>query len=227
MAECERFEGDAALLAGAEVGTVRLGTISSVATYLLPPALVSYRKKHPAVSCDLALGSYGEIEQWLEEGRIDLGTVRMPASAGLESVLLASDEYVAVLPADHRLAHRKKFPVAAFADEPFIALVREGFSEVEQILAAGHVDIAPAFTIWDDYAIMAMVEAGLGLSILPLVMAQRSTWRIATVPLDVPAHRDICIAWKRRRNLPAAALAFLAELAGEDVAQKAKQGASA
>ena len=66
-----------------------------------------------------------------------------------------------------------------------------------------------AFTTWDDYAVMSMVESGLGVSILPELILRRAPYRISAVPIDVPAYCDICLVMRNRTKIPLAAKRFL------------------
>lgn len=61
----------------------------------------------------------------------------------------------------------------------------------------------------DDYAIMSMVESGLGISILPQLILQRCPYRIVQKELDVPAYREICFAFRSQDSLSLAARRFL------------------
>lgn len=209
VAECDRFDDEAAAIAGAEVGTVRVGTIASVATHILPRVLQKLRRSHPGITCELLMGDYAEIESWIAEGRVDLGTVRRPASGDFESVALLDDEHVAVVPKGHPLAGETTFPIAAFTEEPFVALERGEVSEVASLFERNGMRVVPAYTVWDDYAVMAMVEAGLGIAILPSIMTLSPPYDVAVLPLDVPARRVIEAAWCKSRSLTAAATAFL------------------
>lgn len=65
------------------------------------------------------------------------------------------------------------------------------------------------FTTWDDYAIMSMVESGLGISILPQLILQRVPYRIVTKELDVPAFRKIGLALRSKKNSSLAVKRFL------------------
>ena len=55
------------------------------------------------------------------------------------------------------------------------------------------------YTTWDDYAIMSMVESGLGISILPELILRRIPYKIVKVKLGVPAYRDIAFALRSRK----------------------------
>lgn len=65
------------------------------------------------------------------------------------------------------------------------------------------------FTTWDDYAIMSMVESGLGISILPQLILKRVPYRILVKELDIPAYRKIGLALKDKRNASLAVKRFL------------------
>ena len=209
VAACDGFDDEAASIRGIESGTVRIGTVSSVATHILPATMAAFRETHPQVDFELLLGDYEEIDSWLAEGRIDLGALRAPAPRWLKSRLLVHDRLVAIVPGSHPLAQATKIPLEKFAEEPFLALERGEISEVASLFEAAGIIMQPAFSTWDDYAIMAMVEAGMGLAILPELITRRNAYDIAIVPLDVPANRDIDIAWRSTSALPAAARTFL------------------
>ena len=215
VAECDRFDDEASAIAGAEVGTVRVGTIASIATHILPRALQKLHQSRPGITCELLMGDYAEIESWIAEGRVDVGTVRMPASDDFDSVELLEDEHVAIVPKEHPLAGGAAFPLAAFAEEPFLALERGEVSEVASLFERNGMKVVPAYTVWDDFAVMAMVEAGLGIGILPSIMTLNPPYDVAVLPLDVPSRRGIEAAWHKNRSLTSAAKAFLDVLQGD------------
>ena len=66
-----------------------------------------------------------------------------------------------------------------------------------------------ALKTWEDYAIMAMVESGLGISILPELILRRIPYRIVTKELEVPAFRNIGIAMREQKSLSLAVKRFL------------------
>lgn len=50
------------------------------------------------------------------------------------------------------------------------------------------------FTTWEDFAIMAMTERGLGVWILPDLILRRIPYRIEIRPLAIPYYRPIGLA---------------------------------
>lgn len=65
------------------------------------------------------------------------------------------------------------------------------------------------YTILNDYAIMTMVEAGLGVSILSELMLQRTNFEIVCLPVDPPVYRSLAIGYKDKDSLPIASKYFI------------------
>lgn len=65
------------------------------------------------------------------------------------------------------------------------------------------------FTARDDYAIISMVESGLGISILPELVLHRTPYKIVKKELDIPAYRKLGIVLKYIRHASPAAKCFL------------------
>jgi DNA-binding transcriptional LysR family regulator len=195
---------------GLEGGRVCVGVFSSVATFWLPDIMADFQKKYPRIDIELFMGDYEEIEAGVRQGRADFGIVGLPAGQNLESELLTRDEYVAVLPEGHSLCGKEKIAPSDFNDQPFLLLEHGGKTEVSQILSNYGIRPDIRLTTWEDYAIMAMVEKGLGTAILPKLILGRCPYRIAVRPLDPPYYRDIGLVFRDRAALSPAA----AKLAG-------------
>ena len=112
-------------------GKICIGTFSSVATHVLPPVIARFRADHPDVDYELLMGDYSEIEQWVAEGRCDLGFIpREPRENGMTSRSLVRDELMAVVPADSLLAAAETISLAELANEQFILLERGTDDEI-------------------------------------------------------------------------------------------------
>lgn len=207
--EYEKLQMEVDNLKGLQSGLIRIGTFSSVATYWLPNIIREFQKDYPAVDYELLLGDYTEIERWISEGRVDCGFLRLPTRPEFEKIFLERDRLLAVIPEGHPLAKREKFPVAALCDEPFMLLEKGAKAEISAIFERNHLTPRVHFTTWDDYAIMSMVESGLGISILPELILKRVPWHIVAKELDVPAYRQIGLALRSRKTASLAVRRFL------------------
>lgn len=203
-------------LHGVQSGLIRIGTFSSVATHWLPNIIKAFQKDHPNIDYELLLGDYAEIEEWIAEGRVDCGFVRLPARPAFETIPLAREDLLAVLPEGHPLAESERVPASALCSEPFILLERGARTDVTEIFEREGLSPRVRFTTWDDYAIMSMVESGLGISILPELILRRIPYRIVAKKLAVPAYREIGLALRERESASLAVKKFIEYLPFRD-----------
>lgn len=194
---------------GVQTGTIRIGTFAGVAINWLPDVLADFQQDYPAIEYEMLLGDYDEVETWLEEGRVDCGFLSLPAHRRFEVMSLRKDEYVVVLPQRHPLTEQTEIPIEALEGEPFILLERGGRTEVTKLLEQSGVRPKIRFTTWEDYAIMAMVEKGLGIGILPRLILERIPYQVEIRSLQEPYYREIGIAVKDRKMLSPATERFL------------------
>jgi len=192
-----------------QAGIIRIGTFSSVATHWLPDMIKAFKENYPNIDFELLLGDYTEIERWILEGRVDFGFLRLPTKVKLETIYIEQDRLMVVLPEDHPLAECDKFPISELANSPFMLLEKGAKAEISEIFDEHHVFPQIHFITWDDYAIMSMVESGLGISILPELILQRIPYKIITKELEVPAFRTIGIAMKEQKSLSLSSKRFV------------------
>nr|WP_321402350.1 LysR family transcriptional regulator [uncultured Desulfobacter sp.] len=196
-------------LHGMKGGLIRIGTFSSVATHWLPNMIKLFQKDYPKIHFELLLGDYTEIENWILEGRVDFGFLRLPAKANIETIFLENDRLLVTLPQDHPFSNCEKFPIHELMNSPFMLLEKGANSDMIEIFEQHHISPQVQFTTWDDYAIMSMVENGLGISILPELILQRIPYQVVAKELEVPAFRKIGIAMRDQTTVPLAVKRFL------------------
>jgi len=190
----EQLEQTAAELRGLSAGTVRLGTFTSVAVHWLPGMMQEFQGMYPRVEFKLFNGDYHDVDRWLSDGSIDLGFVALPTEVKCECIPLKEDRLLAVLPPDHPLAGQSVCPVKDVAKEPFISLLESSDNDSRRALDAAGVRPNIRFTTKDDYAIIAMVSQGLGVSIMPELLLQGNRDRVAVRSIDPPTSRMLALA---------------------------------
>ena len=195
-------------LNGLESGLIRIGTFSSVATHWLPNIIKEFQKDYPNIDYELLLGDYTEIEEWIHTGRVDCGFLRLPTHTEFETIFLEEDKLMAIIPENHPLKDCDKFPVTALCDEPFMLLEKGAKAEISEIFERNNLTPNVKFTTWDDYAVMSMVESGLGIAILPELILKRVPYKILAKELDVPAHRTIGLALRDKKTASLAVKRF-------------------
>ena len=203
------LEGQICRMRGLETGVVRIGTFSSVAINWLPNVFSKLQKDYPGIGYEMLLGDYNEVERWIDGGRVDCGFLRLPTAYDFDTIPLMRDEYKVVLPVGHPLTKKETIPVNDLNDQPFLLLEHGGKTEVSDLLSAYRVTPDVRFTTWEDFAIMAMVEKGMGIGILPDLILKRVPYRIEVRSLAEPYYRSIGLAMKNREHLTPAVQKFV------------------
>lgn len=193
---------------GLETGVIRIGTLSSVSCHWLPPLIAAFQKQYPKVEFILHQGDNNSIPEWVRTGEADFGFVNMSVFDG-KATFLKEGEYRAILPQTHPLAAQDAITLKQLAHEPFLVIEEGSLScPLEAFRKAG---LAPhvRLRVHDDYSILSMVEHGLGVSILPELVLQKTNYQIAIRPLKPAVTRKLGFIAKNRNELPLASKHFI------------------
>lgn len=194
---------------GLETGIIRVGTITSVTCHWMPALIKGFQKIYPNVQFLFHDGDYTSIQEWIKTGLVDFGFVTPAAVTGLNTIKVKDGEMLAVLPKNHPLAHNTNVPLSSLTEEPFILLEEGHYNEPLEAFHAAGLEPNIKYTIHDDFAIMTMVEAGLGVGILAELMLRRTNYDIVCLPVDPPVYRELAIAFKDKDSLPIASKYFI------------------
>ena len=174
-------EHDAALsevaeLTGAERGRLRVGSASAmVAADPLPQIFKELRERHPGAELSLSSGTSEALVGQLLAGELDAAFVSLPVEArGVETEVLSRDELVAIASPRHPLAKQRVVTAAALAGEKLILGERGGNTRrlIDEFFAAAGVRPAIAMELSRLAAIKRMVEAGMGVGVVPMGSAR-------------------------------------------------------
>lgn len=205
----DELEGQILRMQGLETCTVHIGTFSSVAINWLPNIFSKLRRDYPGIGYEMLLGDYDEVERWIADGRVDCGFLRLPTEGKFDTIPLTQDEYKVILPVGHPLAEKETIGINDLNNQPFLLLEHGGKTEVTELLNACHVTPDIRFTTWEDFAIMAMAEKGLGIGILPDLILRRVPYRIEIRSLAEPYYRSVGLAMKDSDHLTPAVRKFI------------------
>lgn len=195
LRSAEKLRQTAASIRGLDTGTVRVGSFTSVAVHWLPPVLKSFQADYPGVDIKLFNGDYHDVELWLQDGSIDIGFVNLPCALDCEYIPLMEDRLLAILPRGSRFENYPRFPLTECETEPFISLLQSSDHDARRALEAAGVKPNVRYYTKDDYAIIAMVEQGLGMSIMPELLLKGRHDNIQVLPLVPEAKRIIGMAF--------------------------------
>lgn len=194
---------------GLETGVIRVGTISSITCHWMPQLIKGFQELYPNVQFLFHQGDYSSIQEWIKQGAVDFGFITPPAVSDLKTITIKDGEMLAVLPKHHPLASRRSIRLEDIADEPYILMEEGHYSEPYNAFRAAGLEPDIKYTIHDDYAIMTMVEAGLGVSILAELILRRTNYDIVCLPIEPPIYRTLAIGYKDKSSLPIASKYFI------------------
>lgn len=194
---------------GLRAGLIRIGTFNSVSAQWLPGIIRFFHADYPAIRFELLHGTNEQIEEWIRSGRVDIGFIKYPPDTEMDSEFLYRDPIVSIFAAEDPHAGLSSFSLCQLPELPYIALNEGVDDEITAVLEANGIQPDTRFIESDDHAVVAMVEQGLGTSLMSMMMIQGFSRRIAAIPLEPPAWRDLGIGFRDRKSLSGAAAAFL------------------
>ena len=184
---------------------LRIGCFASIARARLPELLRKFRKQHPEIKVDVLVQG-NELAAALEEDRIQLAIVDELCGRGFQWTPLTDAPLVAVTPPDFRWPE-DTISLARLLQEPFLSSPEQ---YVEQYLPADTPRLE--VTASDDGAILSMVAAGLGVSVLSVFSLAGYEKQVKVIPLDQPLSRRLGVAVKAMPAVNSPARLFLSFL---------------
>ena len=192
-------------------GLIRIGIFTSLSCQWLPPHLKDFREKYPNIGFELLQGDVVQICEWLRSGMVDVGFMTKPEGDEFVFRELLKDRMEIVLPASHRLAGRS-VSLEDLREETFV-LLESGYSQI-----VSDADIRPKrqYTVKDDYTVMSMVESGLGVTLLPELVLQRTPYELYGCPIEPAYYRQLGVAWMKKEQGSIAVSKFVHHLLGDE-----------
>lgn len=198
-------------------GQIRIASLPSVATSLLPKTIADFQAKRPGVRIELWEDIAGPVHQAVEENNADIGLVTPSLThEHLAYRHLVKDELVLVCRRDDPLAQADSHDWRVFLDRPFIGMSTQ--SDLHGLLENAFVQVGePIQSLYNckqPATVCALIEESLGISALPRLTLMRSlspnlTWR----PLRNPVlARSIGIVTLAGRSVSPATLQFIREI---------------
>jgi DNA-binding transcriptional LysR family regulator len=232
LSRLECAEEELAELAGLRGGRLRLACFQSAGATLVPRAVAAFHDRHPKVELSMVEAEPVEAQERMRAGEIDMALVYdfepVPGSLrdDLELTHLIDDRYDAVIAADHRLAKRRKFRLADLSQEPWITSTeRCGCRQItNRVCQDAGFEPKIAFEADETMAAMALVAAGVGVTIFPrLALSPLHPGVVArSLGADAPVRR-IWVAQQREGYRSAASEAMLQIMV--DVAEEFREEA--
>ena len=194
----------AAAIRGVVCGSITVGSAYRQFYRQLATIIAAFGEEHPGVTVNLVEANSSLLLEGLEHRALDFAIMSRREGDHRWTPLLR-DPMVAVLPADHPRAGRKTFPIEGFAEGPFIEVYPGEDCDNARTLASCGVRPRPRYTVRDTHAAFALVEAGLGVTLMNDIYARDTHAAIAFMPLAPRTDIEIGVATPATALSPALA----------------------
>jgi DNA-binding transcriptional LysR family regulator len=216
LGEMESAREDAKALSGLTLGRVSLGCMPTTGAHLLPPILTAFRKAHPKIQVQLKEESSPDLARDLEQGEIELAIMdEAGLRPGLDHQKILKEELLLALPTRHPLAGKRSLTLQQVAQEPFILMKHgHGFRQITlDLYRKAGLEPKVVFESGGIETVQALVAAGLGISLVPRMVAAHVG--VAYAGLSQPkAERTLSLAWRKKAPFSPAAEALKRVISG-------------
>jgi LysR family hydrogen peroxide-inducible transcriptional activator len=207
LAEAKRVEDIAGEGKDELAGPLRLGAIYTVGPYLLPNLVPNLRDHAPRMPLVIEENFTAVLLEQLRDNELDVAIVALPVDLhGLSAWPLYDEEFVVVLPRQHRWAQESALPAKKLAEEHLL-LLGPGHCFRDQVIAVcpkcvdAEGDGPRPHTGSSLETIRYMVDSGLGVTVLPRGSIDNrppEPHPLPAVPFTAPAPtRRIGLVWRR------------------------------
>jgi len=213
-----------------QVGTLRIGFISTAAAVIMPPLVKQFRDAYPHVEIDLRnVLTTDQLEQ-LQERKLDVGFLRvpLPVPEQIKTRVVHREPFVLLLPANHPLAKKQNIQLKDCDGEDFVMYTRRmapGFHD--QIMSICHRNgLTPHVTqeAAEMYTLISLVAAGMGIAIAPASIALHHSENVVVREItEDPSRSEIAIAWNRAASSATTQLFLDMVFKGAAAAKSAKK----
>jgi DNA-binding transcriptional LysR family regulator len=213
LASVDRAAEHARAIARGSQGTLSIGFVgSAMFSPTLPDMLREFRAGHPGV--DLVLRELPTSAQLgaLVAGELDVGVIRGPVeleelNGQVELMTIQRERLVAAVPADHRLATRRRVRAEELRGESFVILARREAPGLYAGLAAAMREAGglpdDVLEVAEMQTIISLVAGGFGVSLVPASVGQVDRSGVVFRPFAGPTPTiELAVAWRRGPGTP-------------------------
>ena len=205
---------DLRALASGEQGELRVGTLPSVGTKILPRLLGTFRTGWPGIEIVLRESrDCAELIHGVETGDIDVTFIDIgPYETGsLEVRPVLDDPMVFLAPAGAPEAEQRTVSIADIAHLPMIGTRNVGCRQIiEDAFRQAPVSPTYLFRSDDNPTIQGLIGSGMAYAVLPLLTVDENDPNVAIIPIrPKPPPRRLGIAWHPDRRPPLTLLPFV------------------
>ncbi len=194
----EALQQSVARLNGLEKGKVTLGLFNSVCAYLLPDILKSFKAGYPQIEVEVFQGTYDDVKEWLRNGTVDIGFLSDRSAEEFALTEIMRDQLLCVVPQGWSVPKGGVVTIEDMREQNFVVQGDATDADVRYFLKKYKIETLRRCHVIDDMSNLAMVEAGVGIAILPKLVVKNCTAKVDIYPIEPAEYRTIGIAVPRQ-----------------------------
>ena len=205
--------------AGYGRGRMKLGCLYALTTELVPRMIMGLKRRRPEMEIDLSMNSSRELLAQLNEGQLDAILVSLPGKkvelAGLETLPLFEDTFYLAVPLSSSVPLAEPVELADLKEEKFVTM-NDGFATAQcfsDAFAEAGFEPVVVTRLNDIFSLMNMVQAGVGLSLVPRRIGKvfDSSVRLVGLAEKYRKKQTVALVFPKSRERDPDILALVAE----------------
>lgn len=193
----EALKQSVARLNGLEKGKVKVAAFNSVCTCLLPGILKSFKAQYPQIEVEVYQGTYDDMKDWLRNGQTDIAFLSFGCREEFALTELFAEPLRCITPKGWPAPPDGIMTPEPMNGQDFVVQGDATDAEMRQYLKKHKISTERRCHVLDDLSNLAMVEAGMGISIMPEMLLKTCTSEVDIYPLSPAENRVVGITSQR------------------------------
>lgn len=193
----EALKQSVARLNGLEKGKVKVAAFNSVCTCLLPGILKSFKAQYPQIEVEVYQGTYDDMKDWLRNGQTDIAFLSFGCREEFALTELFAEPLRCITPKGWPAPPDGIMTPELMNGQDFVVQGDATDAEMRQYLKKHKISTEHRCHVLDDLSNLAMVEAGMGISIMPEMLLKTCTSEVDIYPLSPAENRVVGITSQR------------------------------
>lgn len=168
----EKLSQEIAEIRGMYKGTIRIGSYTSTSIHWLPQVVEYFKNNYPEVELRIQECGQDDMVRDLKERKIDLALMSRPEKTAIEFIPIMEDPIVVVYSSAYDLSSYDCVPVEKLRDHMLLMTDETYDRDVRRVFEQAGFEPKVKYTFKDDFAVLSMVQRGVGIAILPRLIAE-------------------------------------------------------
>lgn len=206
-------------VAGFGRGRIKLGSLYSLTTEMVPQLIMGLKRRRPEIEIDLSMNSSQNLLSLISDGQLDAILISLPEAktdmSGMEVLPLFEDTFYLAVPLSSSRQFAEPVDLADLREEKFVTM-NNGFATAQRFKEAfAESGFEPLIVtrLNDIFSLMNMVHAGVGLSLVPrrIGKAFDGSVRLLELAEKYRKHESVVLVFPKNRERDPDILALVAE----------------